>query len=590
MEYIIRKYIESDYHSIIEVMAYSFSDLYKKMFRFDNEELINFLEDINIVPKNQADGFFVAEIDGNIVGMVNLKWKSLKLGSRLEILKLSSKYSNRKVFRAIIAKLTLFERVAANECYIDNITVLKEYRGLGITRSLHGRAEEFALDKKLNKLTIHISESSKELETLNKQLGFRTRKIFKSSIIGRFIEEESFKYMVKTPGVNPNQLNIGMFTDTYMPQINGVATSIYSLAKELEKMGHKVYIITIKDKGRRCEFNGEILRVPGISLHLLKGTDYKLANILSSDKIEKIIKDMNLDIIHSHTEFSIGLLATYVAKKYMIPQVHTYHTMYDEWIHYVTNFEPFQKIAVEFIKMYMKGFTGVCQKIIVPTEKTKEVLTGYKVATDMVIIPTGIDFSKFVVQEGHEKVKELKEELYLNEDDFVCLNISRLSKEKKVAAVIENVKRVIEKNPRVKLIIIGDGPERSNLEKLAESYKENIKFLGRVPWDQIGYYYKLGDAFVVASRFETQGLTVIEALSSTIPVICPDDDAFLNIVEDGENGLIFTSDDEIEEKILKLLDEEIYKYIYSNTTNSVLRYSSEYFAESILKEYNSLLV
>lgn len=590
MEYKIRKYNELDYHNVIELMANSFSDTYNKMFKFEDEELIEFLKDIKIVPINQADGFFLAEEDGNIVGMVNLKWRALKLGSQFEVLKLSSKYSNRKVFRAIISTLTLSERVAKDECYIENITVLKEYRGYGITRALIKRSEEFAIEKSLNRLTINVSKSSKELESLNKQLGFRTRRVYKSRLKGRFTEDQSYKYMVKTPGVCPTKLTIGMFTDTYMPQINGVATSIHSLAKELERMGHKVYIITIKDQGIRCEFNGEILRVPGINLKLLKGTDYKLANILSSDKIEKIIRDMNLDIIHSHTEFSIGLLATYVAKKYMIPQVHTYHTMYDECVHYITNFQPFQRIAVEFIKMYMKGFTGVCQTIIVPTEKTKDVLTEYKVATAMAVVPTGIDFSKFVVEDGHEKVKKLEQELDIRANDFVCLNISRLSKEKNVAAIIDNMKVVVKDNPRVKLLIIGDGPEAANLAKQAEDFKDNIKFLGRVPWDQIGYYYKLGDAFVTASRFETQGLTVIEALSSTVPVICPDDEAFINIIDDGENGLIFSNDYEIKDKIISLLDEERYKHIYSNTSNSVIRYSSEYFAESILKEYNALLV
>lgn len=590
MDYIIRKYNEEDYHDVVELMMHSFRDTYEKMFKFEDDELMQFLKDINIVPKNQADGFYVAELDGRIVGMLNLKWKTLKLGSAFDIIKLGTKYKNVKVFRAIIAALTLNERVASDECYIENVTVEKEFQGRGITRDLLSKAEEFALENKLNRLTIYISDDSKELESLNKKLGFRTRKVTKSSILGMFTDDQSFKYMVKTPGVNPNQLTIGMFTDTYMPQINGVATSIHSLAKELEKMGHKVYIITIKDQGLRCEYNGEILRVPGINLNLLKGTDYKLANILSSDKIEKIIKDMNLDIVHSHTEFSIGLLATYIAKKYMIPQVHTYHTMYDECVHYVTNFEPFQKIAVEFIKMYMKGFADVCQKIIVPTDKTKDVLTEYKVETEMITVPTGIDFSKFVVADGHEKVKQLKSELGIKEDDFVCLNIGRLSKEKKVSSIIENVKELIEENPRVKLLIIGDGPEYDTLVKMSESYKDNIKFLGRVPWDQIGYYYKLGDAFVVASRFETQGLTVIEALSSTIPVICPDDEAFLNIIEDGENGLLFSNDNEIKSKIVKLLDDETYNHIYANTTNSVIRYSSEYFAESILKEYNELLV
>lgn len=587
MSYSIRKYQMEDYAKVVEILTESFRQKYTRMFNFESDELYSFIMDIELVPKKQADGFFVAEMNGEIVGAIILNWNSLKLDSPIDLLKLRKKYGRRKIYRAILVAITLREKLEDDECYIESIAVLKEARDLGIGTALIKKAEEFALSKHFNRLTLY-ADNNIDAENIFTKNGFRTRKIIKKSILKLLIDEQSLKYMVKIPGISPDKLTIGMFTDTYMPQINGVATSIHSLTKELEEMGHKVYIITIKDHGIRSEFNGQILRIPGVKA--LKGTDYKLANVLISDRVNNIIKSMNLDIIHSHTEFTIGLLGTYIAKRDMIPQVHTYHTMYDDYIHYATHFEPFQKIAIQFVKIYIREFTDVCKKIIVPTNKTKEVLENYKVETPMSIVPTGIDFSKFVVEDGHERVLELKSELGLTEDDFICMNIGRLSKEKNVAAIIENVKELIPSYPNLKFIVIGDGPEYDKLIKSCKGFENNIMFLGRVPWDQIGYYYKLGNAFVVASRFETQGLTVIEALSSSLPVICPNDEAFMSIVENNYNGFIFEQDHEIKDCIIKLMDETIYNEVLMNTADSVIKYSSEYFAETILKEYKELLI
>ena len=586
LTYIVRNYRKEDYKEVTEVMMKTFKKMYAKTFNYEEDLLLEFLQDIQVVPKHQAEGFFVAEFEGRVVGAIVLDWKELRYGFSTERLSLVRKYSNIKLFKAFITYLTMVERPESGECYIENLAVLPEMRHMGISRELLKRAEEFAVDKGFSKMTFYIGGEDHDREKMLKKFGFRMRGVYHSRLHKLVLGEGTVKYLEKVPGKNSSRLTIGMFTDTFMPQINGVATSVYSLANELEKMGHTVYIVTIRDEGVISTFDGKILRIPGVKV--LKGTDHRLANILVPRRVNNVIRKMNLDVIHTHTEFSIGLLGTYISKRDFIPHVHTYHTMYDDYVDYVTNFRPFKRIANGFIKTYVKEFTDECQKVFVPTQKTKDVLLDYGVLSDMITIPTGIDFNKFVVDEDDKKVIELKTKLGISEDDFVCMNIGRLSKEKNVDAIVENVKELVSDFPNLKFLVIGDGPHHDALMNKAKGYEKNIMFLGRVPWEEVGYYYRLGHAFVVASRFETQGLTVIEALSSSLPVICPDDEAFVNIVEDGVNGLIFYEDSKIKDKISELMNPEVYDNLVSNAARSVIKYSSEYFAETVVSEYKKM--
>ncbi|GEM_PF-213441 len=584
MNYIIRDYRESDYEYVIKIMSSAFNDRFKHPFDYDDEELTEFFKDIEFFPKDPVEGYFVAESDGKIVGAINLNWRELKQKAEfLDFIELRKKYSKRKLLKSFLATLALIEVPEKNECYVEAIAITEEAKRQGIASSLLKKADEFALEKGFSKLSLHVAASNKPAEELYKSHGFRTRKYYSSRVLKWLLNESSFKFMTKKPGDNPEKLTIGMFTDTYMPQINGVATSIYVLTKELEKMGHTVYIITINDSTLHSEYDGKILRIPGVKV--LKGTDYRLANLLIPERIDKIIENMHLDIVHSHTEFSIGLLGTHIAKKNKISQIHTYHTMYDDYIHYVANLKASKKVATGVMKVYVREFADACQKIIVPTEKTRNVLETYKIETPITTIPTGLDFSKFMIRRDDPYTEELRAKLNLKEDDFVCLNIGRMSKEKNTRAIVDALKKLIPENPHIKFLVIGDGPEYKPLLKATEDYRDNIKLLGKVPWEEIAYYYQLGDTFITASRFETQGLTVIEALSSEVPVICADDKAFIEIVKEDHNGLLFSDDNQITDCILKMQDKGYYESLQDNARDSVMRYSSEYFAETVLGEY-----
>ena len=189
-------------------------------------------------------------------------------------------------------------------------------------------------------------------------------------------------------------MRIGLFSDTYLPDINGVATSVETLRKTLEEHGHDVFVIANHKGLIHLKREGNILRLPGIELKWLYG--YAMSSPLQI-KAKEEIKMMNLDIIHVHTEFGVGIFARTVAKDLNIPVVTTYHTMYEDYTHY------FNEYDIEMVEKMLKSLAGNLSKlahnnaqvVISPSQKTKETLIGYGLTAPIHVIPTGIDLKRY---------------------------------------------------------------------------------------------------------------------------------------------------------------------------------------------------
>ena len=160
-------------------------------------------------------------------------------------------------------------------------------------------------------------------------------------------------------------MRIGLFTDTYPPYINGVSTSVWVLKRALEKKGHQVFVVTVNAEEYKYASEDDILHIPGIPIGIY---DYRLTGIYPLRAINKI-KDWNLDVIHSHTEFGVGTFARIIAKQFDIPIVHTYHTMYEDYVHYITKgyFDGASKKIVEYLTKFYCDKT--VSELIVPTKK-----------------------------------------------------------------------------------------------------------------------------------------------------------------------------------------------------------------------------
>lgn len=385
-------------------------------------------------------------------------------------------------------------------------------------------------------------------------------------------------------------MRIGIFTEAYPPIVNGVSTSIINLQRALEKKGHDVYIITVNNEKMKYDYQYEnkILRLPSFPIH---SYDYRLTSIYPI-KATNIIRKMKLDIIHTNVEATIGMYARFISKQLDIPLVHTYHTMWKDYTHYVTRGNKLLDIpakeAVKYLSILFADKTAT--ELIVPSRKIYNLFKDkYKVDKNIHIVPTGLDVEIFYKEKfSPVDLKKYRKKLGISRKDFVIITVSRLANEKSVDFLIKNHKKIIEKCPNAKLLIVGDGPSADELKDLTLklNLENNVIFAGKVMLDEVKYYYQISDMFVTASRSETQGLTVIEAMASSLPIVAVNDDSFVDSVINDLNGYLFDNDSEYIDSVCKIYsDKKLCDRLSHQSRVLSDSKSSSYFADRVLHVY-----
>ena len=387
-------------------------------------------------------------------------------------------------------------------------------------------------------------------------------------------------------------MKIGIFTDAYEPHISGVTTSIKMLKTALEKMHHEVYIVTANLDNNKFIYDkkNKIIYLPGIKTGIY---ETKLTGIYSK-KAMKIIKEWNLDVIHSQTEFGVGYFSRIVAKKLSLPIVHTYHTLYEDYVHYVTHghFDNFaKKLAIKITKYYCEKR---CDELIVPTDKIKDLfINKYNIIKQVNVIPTGIDIDKFKITPSMKKnIQTIKNKYKIKDTDFVIGSVGRIAPEKSFDKLFYNIKDMIKVNTNIKVLLVGGGPDLDNLKKLTKKLNlENyVIFTDKIDYDLVPTYFNIFNVVVSFSKTETQGLTIIEGLAASKPTLCIEDDSFRSMIEPNYNGYLFKNDTEFKDYIFKLMnDKKLYKDMATNARNSTYKYSKEVFAADILKVYHKAI-
>ncbi|MDF2609641.1 MAG: 1,2-diacylglycerol 3-glucosyltransferase [Lachnospiraceae bacterium] len=383
-------------------------------------------------------------------------------------------------------------------------------------------------------------------------------------------------------------MNIGLFTETYYPEINGVANSVYMLKNELEQLGHTVYVFTTTTPGAP-EHEHNVFRVSSIPFALI--TERRVG-LFYQPKLAFLIKKLNLDLIHTHTEFSLGIFGRIMARELKLPMVHTYHTIYEDYTHYLTHFKSLDGRAKAFARVFSKVCCNTVEQVIVPTEKVKELLLQYSVHKDISVVPTGVDLRKFNPKlYPKEEVMDIKRQYGIEKEDKVLLYLGRVSKEKNIAEIMEAIPEYIAYRANIKFVIVGSGPEMEVLKQTAEILKiqDKVIFTGPKPWDNIGLYYQMGDVFVSASQSETQGLTYIEAMAAGLPVVAKKDKCLEDILEQGWNGYAFTNRSELMEGLDSVLFGDDSVTFGDNARMKVAEYSTENFALNVLKVYEAVI-
>lgn len=376
-------------------------------------------------------------------------------------------------------------------------------------------------------------------------------------------------------------MNIAIFTEAYHPIINGVVISIETFKKELQKLGHRVYIFTPEIPGYQDIEEG-IFRF--FSLPYPVRIEYRLTLPLPL-KIFKEFKNLKIDIIHSQHPFFTGKIALSLAKKENIPLVFTYHTQYDKYTHYV----PLpQNILKKLVIVWVKNYCNQCDLIISPSERIKEMIKSYNVKKPVEVVPTGINLKEFENLD-REKVRKAYN---ISENEKVLVFAGRLAKEKNIEFLLEIFKMISLELSDIWFLIVGGGPEEENLKNLARKMNiKNVIFTGYLPKLQVFNCFSAADIFVFSSLTETQGLVLLEAMASYLVPVVLKGPGVEEVITEGVDGFLCPPDKNyFKEKIIKLiLDKNLYYKMSQAARKKAEKFSSASLAKKLENIYKSLL-
>ena len=378
-----------------------------------------------------------------------------------------------------------------------------------------------------------------------------------------------------------------IFSDTFPPEINGVATSSGTLYDAFKKNGEEIMVCTTNPYGNEMCLDGDFLRLPGFKMKMY---DYRIAGLFSPNA-KKIIMKFKPDVIHIQTDAGIGQFGFLLAKQLGVPVVYTFHTALEDYTYYATR-GYLDRVAKGIVRSYVRYKSSVATEFITPSVKTKEYMRSIGVDSYINVIPTGIDFSKFAKENvDQEKVKEIKKEHGISDDTFVILSLGRVAKEKSIDICLKGYAKYLKTSPKRKtvFVIVGGGPAFDELNKLVEELgiANNVKFFGPVKPTETPLYYQVGDLFVSASITETQGLTFMEAMASSVLLMARYDDTLLSTINDGKNGFFFLDEDDMAKKLNFVInmDEKDKERVRNAAIEGLSDYSIDKFYERVKHVY-----
>lgn len=341
-------------------------------------------------------------------------------------------------------------------------------------------------------------------------------------------------------------MNVLMLSDVFFPRINGVSTSIRTFRAALEADGHSVTLVA-PDYG--ADDGHDVLRVP--SRRLPFDPEDRLMSKRAVLRLRRGLAERRFDLVHVHTPFVAHYAGLALARELGIPCVETYHTFFEEYLfHYIPLPRPLLRAAA---RRFSREQCNAVDAVIVPSTAMQEVLTGYGVHTPLSIIPTGLDAGRF-----EHCVRALFRTHYNIDPVRPCMvHVGRVAHEKNIDFLLSVADRVRHAIPDVLLIIAGEGPALPHLKKRVEQLGlgDNVLFVGylRDP-TMLRSCYCAGDAFVFASRTETQGLVLLEAMALGVPVVSTAIMGTRDILREGRGALVAREDvTDFSDKVLRVL-------------------------------------
>ena len=385
-------------------------------------------------------------------------------------------------------------------------------------------------------------------------------------------------------------MRIALFAETYLPHINGVVTHVSALREGLIRLGHEVLVVTADADARRHYVADGVLHCPAHTSKKFYG--YGIAAPLSSTRL-RYVNAFKPDVIHVHQEFGVGVSGMMIAKTLGVALVYTLHTMYDEYIYYVAP-EALAPAAKRLSHEYIKLLAKSAQALTGPSEKCAAYLRGIGVYKHVHIIPNPVELDAFDPDAiDPEKKRAFREKFGYGPDLTVGVFTGRLGRDKSVDLLLRYWKETIRPEEGLRLLVIGDGPCREELEAEARELgiSEMVAFAGKVPHEEMPPYVGACDFYITASTSDTNSISMLEGMATGLPVLQVVDPLNEGQVRDGVNGFIFRDAADMAEKIRAIRDMPPDKLaeLRRSTRQSVEGKGCETLAQNLLDVYRQAL-
>ncbi|MGM0560853.1 MAG: glycosyltransferase [Pseudomonadota bacterium] len=382
-------------------------------------------------------------------------------------------------------------------------------------------------------------------------------------------------------------LRVAMFTNNYLPFIGGVPISIARLRRGLEALGNRILVIAPRYSGIGEE-EENTLYVPSL-LPVGRKREFRMANIFLPG-IRRRVREFKPDIIHLHHPFWLGSLGLFMARRMRIPAIYTYHTRLEHYAHFVP--VPGRLFRNFISHALVKRFANKCDGIIVPTSSAEEYLRMIGVKRDIFVQPTGIEFEHFQ-DVDRARVKALRKEFGIK-DEVVLISVSRISLEKNIDFMLDALADLRQRiDQPFRLLLIGEGDQQPRLQRRLNELglSDCCTLVGSVPPKEMPNYYGLGDIFVFASKSETQGMVILEAMASGLPVVAVRSSGIDDVVRQDYNGFKTREvRDQWRDAVSRLMQERYLRETLGRQAREFSRgYSVEHFAEEVKAVYAKVL-
>lgn len=332
-------------------------------------------------------------------------------------------------------------------------------------------------------------------------------------------------HAIQLPLMSEQKLKIVIVTETWPPEINGVAQSLMYLCQGLQKRGHQILLVRPEQSHACMQFTpDQECLVWAQSLPKYPNLQFGMPQY---NKVRNAIKEFHPDVVHIVTEGPLGLLALQIAKLDDAPISSGFHSPFQE-------FSRFFDLAflVKPIQHYLRWFHNQTQLTCVPSQDTAQALRQCGVSCPLAVISRGVDAQHF---SSVYRSQALRQSWGVDEQTMVMLYVGRLSPEKEIDTIIQGFLSLSQNNaPKVKLVIVGDGPDQSRLKQM--DLKQQVIFTGALTGERLAQAYASSDVFVFASQVETFGNVVLEAMASGLPVLAYDYACAHQYIEQGVTG------------------------------------------------------